>query len=135
MSGPVDVLADDRRCHCCGESFARCRETYRGTNAAVDVLKVIERDTGDANQYRYEHPEMYSDGERELARAESNAARAAVAELIEACEARDLAIGRCINIELEYGPLSPQAGTAQREQTDANLRYFAALARVTSDQS
>lgn len=38
MNAPVDVLAAERRCHCCGEPFACCRETYRGMTAPVDVL-------------------------------------------------------------------------------------------------
>ncbi|HYG07314.1 MAG TPA: hypothetical protein VD865_13045 [Stenotrophomonas sp.] len=37
------AVVDDRRCHCCGESIARCRETYRGMIAHIDVLAELRR--------------------------------------------------------------------------------------------
>ncbi len=35
MSPPIHVQPDELRCHCCGESVDRCRETYRGMSATT----------------------------------------------------------------------------------------------------
>lgn len=85
----------------------------------IDVLAVmmVAAEVAASNGLHYTH-----DGLKD--------ARAAIAELIEACEARDLAVSLSLKAELEYGPLSPQAQTAARVETDARLRYYAALAKV-----
>lgn len=51
---PVDVKADERRCHCCGEPFARCRETYRGTSSPVDVLAPLLAGVEELRQYAHD---------------------------------------------------------------------------------
>ncbi|WP_164171503.1 hypothetical protein [Stenotrophomonas maltophilia] len=57
MSAPVHVQPHEQRCHCCGESIERCRETYRGMSAPVDVLALLDAlceraASGDPSEYR-----------------------------------------------------------------------------------
>ncbi|HGM6612795.1 hypothetical protein [Stenotrophomonas maltophilia] len=109
MSAPVHVQPHKQRCHCCGESVDRCRETYRGMTASIDVLAVLdlaacrERDAGMPDGVQL-------------------AARAAVAELIAADEeynrAREAWLG------------SPGNHDEFQATRDAWKRRLEALARV-----
>lgn len=84
----IDVQDDGRRCHCCGETLDRCRETYRGSTApatAIDALAVMDAIGGWAREVS----DQFIDSEEGM-RAEYvqdlrnyREARAAVAELIE----------------------------------------------------
>ena len=43
MSAPIHVQSDELRCHCCGESLDRCRDTYRGMSApTAPSFSIIE---------------------------------------------------------------------------------------------
>lgn len=106
MSAHVDVQ-NGRRCHCCGEAFDRCRETYRGTPATVDVLAVMDasgavlrgrisklntRANKEVLAGRAPHSVLLHRQDRAVYLVEAhNAARAAMAELID--EARRCADG------------------------------------------
>lgn len=41
MTAPRKPVACERRCHCCGESFDHCRETYVGEGPSAEVSAML----------------------------------------------------------------------------------------------